>query len=100
MKVSELVQDIVSEAELKFGHSEHCNDCINVGIYYSPEGTWQVWLDRPTQRQLDNGEVSEANTIKVSEYRCEFFQQAQDLVTALLQLQEAVDMADSWDFQA
>jgi hypothetical protein len=103
MKVSELIQEIVETAECKFGIGNHENDCISVFIYPAfNEWTneWQVCLSRPTQRQLDSGEVKVAdnNTIKISEDRCGCHASAETLMGALYALFENVLDATREDF--
>ena len=97
MKVSELIAEIIVEAEAKYGISNHNNDGIHVGIFYAAD-TWQVWISRPTQNQLDRGEVptSDINTVKVSEEEVRFMSKDTNLVRALLQLREAVEL-EEWD---
>jgi hypothetical protein len=99
MKVSELIQEIVEAAESKFGVSDHNNDCISVDIYVSPY-EWQVSLARPTQRQLDSGEiVTELDyTIKCWEAKYNFHSHGETLMQALYALLEKVLDASREDF--
>jgi hypothetical protein len=95
MKISTLIQDIVRTAEEKFGVSDHFNDVISVGIY-AADDTWQVWLTRPTQSQLDRGEIR-ANTGKLYEENMSFHVEQKTLLEALLALHDFVYDADDWD---
>lgn len=99
MKVSELIASIVETAELKFGHSEHMNDTINVGIYYSTDFTWQAYLERPTQVQLDMGEINPLTAKRWEANTAFFTENHRTLVDALLALQDQVGQASEWDFQ-
>jgi hypothetical protein len=99
MKISQLIQDIIIDAESRFGTSDHNNDCINVAIYHTDAGTWQVWLTRPSQTQLDRGEVvtQKVHTSKVSEDLQAFWTEKDSLLDALLDLQDFVDQATTWE---
>jgi hypothetical protein len=103
MKVSQLISDIISEAEHKFGltNSEgeyfHINGCISIWLF--PDGnTWQVGLQRPTQRMLDFGEIENGSTTRVTENRVAFYTQKDTLLKALQALQDKVSSAAEWDF--
>ena len=95
MKISELIKEIVLYADDKFDVSDHINDAITVSI--TPPNLhigiydWQVSLDRPTQRYLDRGEVEDGSTIKVIEYRVNFFTEAPTLMEALRLLKQEVE---------
>jgi hypothetical protein len=97
MKISALIQDIVRTAEDKFGVSNHLNDVISVGIYAANDNTWQVWLDRPTQNQMDKGEVERSHTSKLQEMRTSFNVERETLLEALLALHYFVYDADDWE---
>jgi hypothetical protein len=94
MKVSELIEEIVEAATVIFGISAHPNDNIDVGIHYSPNA-WQVWLQRPTQRQLNCGEIpiELCHTVKIYEYNCELYCVGETLMEALHTLLDLVYMA-------
>ena len=97
MKVSTLMRDIVDEAESYFGVSDHTNDCISVGIYLVPDDTWQAWLERPTQNQLDCGEVDRFETVKTFENSITCYVEDQPtLVDALLALQSKLRSSLDW----
>lgn len=88
MKVSELISEIVSAAENIFGITNHLNDCVGVYIWYAPNGTWQVSLERPTRAQLDQGEVENPETAKLWESNYTMSCQDDSLVGALLALRD------------
>lgn len=100
MKVSELINEIVFIAEEKFGVSDHNNDCIAVGIYPIPDGSWSVYLSRPTSRTLDTGEFSAdlCHTVKVAEEKFEFYTEGDTLLDALFNLRSQVEDADPNSF--
>ena len=99
-KVSKLMQEIIRLAEDKFGVSKHDNDIINITIDSAPGFNWQLSLVRPSQRQLDFGEVTNSESCKLAEYRTAFYVVAPTLVEALHQLKAKVKEADYVDFQA
>jgi hypothetical protein len=98
MKVSDLIQEIVKLAEDKFGVSKHGNDVISVYINSQPGWNWEVGLERPSQRQLDSGEVDDVESIKLWEVRNAFDTEHKTLVGALKLLRQKVQDANSWDF--
>lgn len=101
MKISDLIGDIVSEAEIKFGISGHMNDSISVFIWtnWDEEGVYfQVGLERPTRRQLDSGEVEAVDTIKVSEKNTAFRTSHPSLLKALLILRDKIDEVNPEDW--
>lgn len=96
MKVSERIQVIVEQAEAYFGVSEHINDTISVDCYVTSEG-WQIALNRPTQRELERGEVVD-HTCKTVEAHIVF--QSYDhptLIAALEHLQFQLDGVTTMD---
>lgn len=104
MKISEIIKAIIVDANARFGtpvvnSNYHNNDCINVAIYNTESGTWQVWLTRPSQAQLDRGEVltTKIHTVKLSEDLTAFFTEKDSLREALLDLQDFVDQAATWE---
>lgn len=100
MKISKLIKQIVRNASLKFGLSDHNNDTIDVGIYPDDDGEWQVWLQRPTQLSLTRPEIfEEPINIPVHEYTVTNFRIADKTLTgALEKLNECVDHASHEDF--
>jgi hypothetical protein len=99
MKVSDLITDIVEEAEFRFGDStfDHPNDCISVNLF--PSGSsWQVNLQRPTKRQLENGELTDEalGTPMKYEYCTAFFVECPTLMEALNELFDVVCNAEKW----
>lgn len=72
MKISNIIKRIVTRAERIFGVGNHENDAITVGIYYAEDDTWQVWLSRPTQNQLDRG-VFQPGTSKLYDEKTAFY---------------------------
>lgn len=97
MKISEIIKEIIAEAEGKFELTSHLNDCISVSIYFSG-ADWHVGLQQPTQRQLDNGEIvqSKLGTVKQYEYKTAFSAHGLTLVEALRNLQNIVEDAEVW----
>lgn len=97
MKVSKVMDEICEVADFKFGLNGHKNDAVSVGIY-SDGVEWQLWLQRPTQRQLDNGEIkiSMLHTVKQYEYLTGFFVMAPSLTEALHELRARVINASEW----
>jgi hypothetical protein len=102
MKISSLIKDIVVEAEEKFGYSEHNNDCISLVVSPTAYGTWCANLERPTQRQMDRGEVEgvHMHTVKLWEATLGFHSEADTLLQALLDLHQKVEDAEPWEFDA
>lgn len=94
MKVSKLITEIVELAEAEFGHIEHSNDCIAVGIYVDTSDpddvTYQAWLQRPTKANLLRGEAVSINSIKSEECLHALTQESDTLVSALKDLKDAV----------
>lgn len=99
MKVSDLITSIVETAEAKFGVSNHNNDCINVGIYISQQGKFQVYLERPTHDHLGLGE-SNCYGLEVAQLLSIFFTESNSLVGALSKLQAKVLNAEDDEFYA
>lgn len=97
MKVSKLVADIVKKSEEKFGVDDHRNDCISVGMSIN-SGVWFVWLERPTQDQLDRGEVDRINSIKRYDTLVALTCQSSTLIDALVKLQHHVNTVDKNPF--
>lgn len=98
MKVSKLIEEIVTAAELQFGVSGHYNDCYEVSITFAPQvNLWQASLIRPTQRQLDSGEVDLCATTKQYEYLTSFYTSGPTLVEVLVDLKNKVDVACDWE---
>lgn len=107
MKISELIADIICEAELKFGVLDtsdsariHPNETISVWIFYADFDEWQVGLERPSQNQLDRGVVEDCTSCKLAEFKVAFYTMAPTLLGALRALQYKVLEADSWVFPA
>jgi len=105
MKISQLMNDVIRTAEAKFPSSGHINDVITFSIYpmedlYEEEvdWVWQVSLARPTQRDLDNGEIelTHLHTVKVEEVQVGFHAHNATLLGAILDIQEQVNCAQSW----
>ena len=107
MKISEMITEIVQEAESKFGISQHRNDNIGVWMWMDlgsdsyDEPIWWVGLERPSQRQLNMGSVvaEHIDSVKLNETRYGFTTSASSLMEALRFLQEKVDNAYEEDFQ-
>jgi len=101
MKISDLVQDIVREAESKFGISNHPQDTIGVWMYPAESNfgdpEWQVGLERPTKRCLDYG-VAEFGTVKLGEVRFGLSTKGSTLLEALNNLLDLVYEAGYFDF--
>jgi hypothetical protein len=97
MKISELIKQIIDEAERKFELTDHLNDCISVSVYFTG-ADWHVGLQQPTQRQLDNGEIVESrlDTVKQYEYKTAFSAHGLTLVEALRNLQDLVNDTEVW----
>jgi len=104
MKISDLISEIVVDAEWKFGildedgNREHLNDCISVWIFYDTDNAWQVGLERPSKEQLECGEVHDCRTMKSSVSRLAFYTEGTTLLKALRGLQQKVNDAHETDF--
>ena len=99
MKVSTLIENIIATAEDKFGYTQHNLDCISVYTYVNPgNNNWQVGLMRPSEGQLDSGDIptDKAYTIKQSDNLFAFLIERDTLLGALLALQESVEEASDW----
>lgn len=97
MKVSELVAEISEFAEGRFGRTNHLHDCISVGMYPAETG-WQVFLERPTQAQLDRGEMENFSSVRVFESKISFYSECHpSLVDALLHLRDRLENAYDWE---
>ena len=90
MKISQLIKNIVADADAEYGHSNHINDCISINIFYSlcNGGEFQVCLSRPSQRQLDGGEVDDLSSIKKTENDVWLHTKAPTLLEALTELHQ------------
>lgn len=99
MKISEIIDAIITDADTRFNTSNHNNDCINVAIYRTQAGPWQAWLTRPSLAQLDRGEVVplKIHTTKLSEDLVSFFTEKDTLLDVLLDLQKFVGEANEWE---
>lgn len=100
MKVSKLMQEIISLAEDKFGVSDHLNDVISISTNSMPGSLWSVNLQRPSQAQLDNGEIENIDSVRYNCDRVGFYTEHDCLVGALVELERKVKLADTYDFQA
>ena len=72
-------------------------------MFYDDVGhEWQVWLERPSQNQLDRGEIQEGkeHTTKLCENRIAFYTTDITLMGALLQLQDCFYDPELEDFDA
>ena len=93
MKISKLIEEITNLAEVKFGISVHGNDGITVAIDYIItfyDSYWQVCLERPSQRQLDCGEVNRGIFTKKWETCRAFHIKAKTLLEALNNLHDEI----------
>lgn len=94
MKLSELIKDVVWLAEEEFGTTDHINDNITIGMHvgrYEGPDQYQVWLERPTLKQLWSGEVLETETIKQYESLVALFTKGDTLLSALLDLKDKLE---------
>lgn len=97
MLVSTLIRDLVDEAENYFGVGNHLHDCISVGMYVDDANTWQAWLERPTQTQMDRGEFDRFETVRTFENSIACYVENQPtLVDALLAVREKLDRSLEW----
>lgn len=60
MEIPDLIKEIVKTAESNIDiDPNHTDDAISVGIYFdSSANEFQVWIERPTQKQLAERELS------------------------------------------
>lgn len=94
MKISELMKEIIQNANETFERSNHQNDAISIGTHFNGS-EWEVWLERPSQNQLDRGEVigEAVTTVKLWETKTAFYNADHNLKDALMYLQDDIELS-------